>query len=385
MNIVIAGGGTGGHLYPCLALAHTFIERSAKTEILFIGTAAGIEARVVPNEGFQLKSIVAQGFVGKPILGKVQALCCFLAGIFQAISHLKQFSPDLVIGIGGYTSGPVMMAALILRIKRVILEPNLIPGMMNKLLAPFAHLTVTAFEETKHDLRAKNIACLGVPVRAGILGVSAASLPHPPPNPPLEGDRRLQGEGNRSKTLLVLGGSQGAHSINQALIHALPFLENAAITIQHQTGEKDYDAVTAAYAKYKMNARVFKFIENMAEAYSESDFVISRAGAGTLSELALVGLPALLIPFPHAKAHQEKNANLFVKAGAAEMILDCDLTGEKIAGQILSWVNNPNKRSAMAEATKKLGHPHAANEIVSACFSLVRGDTAHSLPPCGGE
>ncbi len=354
MNIVIAGGGTGGHLYPCLALAHTFMEREAKTEILFIGTATGIEARVVPAQGFQFQSILAQGFMGKPMLGKVRALFYIFAGIFQSISHLKRFSPDLVIGIGGYTAGPVMMAAFLLRIKRVILEPNLIPGMMNKVLAPFVHLTVTAFHETKHFLRARNIACLGVPVRAEILGVKTARA-------------------DAQKTLLILGGSQGAHRINQALIQAMPFLENAPISILHQTGEKDFVEVTDAYKKYTVNARVLKFIENMAEAYATSNFVISRAGAGTLSELAAVGLPALLIPFPYAKGHQEKNAEPFLKAGAAEMILDKDLTGKKVAERILSWVEHPNKLSKMAEASKNLGHPDAANEIVSACFLLVRG------------
>jgi UDP-N-acetylglucosamine--N-acetylmuramyl-(pentapeptide) pyrophosphoryl-undecaprenol N-acetylglucosamine transferase len=359
MNVVIAGGGTGGHLYPCLALANTFMKREAKTKMLFIGTATGMEARIVPNQGFQFKPILAQGFVGKKIFGKVQALCCIVAGIFQSISHLKKFSPDLVIGIGGYTSGPVLIAAFILRIKRVILEPNLIPGMMNKILAPFVHLTVTAFEETKHYLRARNIACIGVPVRDEISGIE-------------KGNGR-KGDAHIAPTLLILGGSQGAHSINQALIDALPFLENTPITIQHQTGEKDHDEVTAAYAKHNINARVFKFIENMAKAYAVSDFVISRAGAGTLSELASVGLPALLIPFPHAKAHQEKNAEIFVKAGAAEMILDKELTGEKIAGKILSWGSSPNKLSEMAGAVRKLGHPHAADEIVSACFSLVQG------------
>jgi len=355
MNIVIAGGGTGGHLYPCIALANTFIKRENKTKMLFIGTATGMEAQVVSGHGFCFAAIRAQGFVGKPLLGKLRALSFMVAGLFQAIGHLKKFAPDLVIGIGGYTSGPVMIAAFILRIKRVILEPNLIPGMMNKVLAPFVHLAVTAFEATRNDLRARNISCLGAPVRSEILGIQKISKHKVVPS------------------VLILGGSQGSHSINQAVMNALPFLKNATITVVHQTGTKDYDALLSAYAKYSIHARVFKFIENMAEVYAEADFVISRAGAMTLAELASVGLPALLIPFPYAKAHQEKNADIFVSAGAAEMMLDKDLTGEKIAGQILSFCNNPKKLSVMAEASKKLGHPNAANEIVSACFSLVRG------------
>ncbi|MBI3598019.1 MAG: undecaprenyldiphospho-muramoylpentapeptide beta-N-acetylglucosaminyltransferase [Nitrospirae bacterium] len=340
MNVVITGGGTGGHLYPCLALANTFMKREAETEILFIGTATGIEARVVPNQGFQFKAILAQGFIGKPISGKVRSLFCIVAGIFQSIFHLKRFSPDLVIGIGGYTAGPVMMAAFFLRVKRVMLEPNLIPGMMNKVLAPFVHLTITAFEETRHFLRARNIACLGVPVRAEILGTGKGA----------ESSARTH-----SFTLLVLGGSQGAHRINQALIQAIPFLENAPITILHQTGEKDWAEVTAAYKKYRIDARVLKFIENMAEAYTACDLVVSRAGAGTLSELAVAGLPSLLIPFPYAKGHQEKNAEPFVAAGAAEMILDKDLTGARIAGRILSWIKDTHKLSEMAAALVRGG------------------------------
>ncbi|MEK7748170.1 MAG: undecaprenyldiphospho-muramoylpentapeptide beta-N-acetylglucosaminyltransferase [Nitrospirota bacterium] len=364
MNVVIAGGGTGGHLYPCVALAHTFMKREVGTEILFIGTAAGMEAKVVPAQGFQFRPIFSQGFIGKSVLGKIRALCFMLVGLFQSLSHLKRFSPDLVIGIGGYASSPVMLAAFLLRIKRVILEPNLIPGIMNKISAPFVHLVITAFHETKNLLRAKNVACLGVPVRAEILGLKSAPAKNK--------------EGRREKTLLVLGGSQGAHTINQAVVNALPLLERASIRIVHQTGEKDYEAVAKAYQKQSMNGQVFKFIEKISEAYADADFVLSRAGAGTLSELAIAGLPSLLVPFTGAKGHQEKNAQPFVKAGAAEMIANHDLKGEMLAERILFYLSHPEKLSEMAKAANQLGHPNAADEIVSACFLLVRGDSVEA-------
>ncbi len=366
MNVVIAGGGTGGHIYPCLALANTFIEFAAKTEILFIGTAEGMEAKIIPLQGFQFKTILAQGFVGKPIVSKIRSLCIIPIGFFQAIVHLARFSPRLVIGIGGYAAGPVLFAATLFGVKRVIVEPNFIPGLMNKILAPFVHLTVVAFEGTRRFLHGKHIACLGVPVRSEILKARVASRSQSPSQP------------RGSLRLLVLGGSQGAHRINEAMIQALPFLEKTPISIIHQTGEKDFSEVKRTYEKYKINARVEAFINNMAEVYAVSDLVVSRAGAGTLSELAVAGLPSLLIPFPHAKGHQEKNAQPFVACGAAEIILDHELTlregksgGEVLAGRILSLYFTPERLLKMGEAARNLGNPNAAKEIVSACLQLV--------------
>jgi UDP-N-acetylglucosamine--N-acetylmuramyl-(pentapeptide) pyrophosphoryl-undecaprenol N-acetylglucosamine transferase len=255
---------------------------------------------------------------------------------------------------------PVLLAAILLRIKRIILEPNAMPGMANQLLAPFVHLTVTAFPETEHLLRARKVACLGVPVRSEILSGSQKK------------------DAGKPATLLVLGGSQGAHAINRAMIEALPFLAGQSITIIHQTGEKDWGIVKAAYEKHRINARVEKFIEKMAQVYAGSDLVVSRAGAGVLSELAVMGMPSLLIPFPYAKGHQAKNAEPFVACGAAEMILERDLikedarsAGGKLAERILNLFSHPEKLSEMGMAAKRLGHPDAADEIVSSCFELV--------------
>jgi UDP-N-acetylglucosamine--N-acetylmuramyl-(pentapeptide) pyrophosphoryl-undecaprenol N-acetylglucosamine transferase len=365
MNVVIAGGGTGGHLYPCIALAHTFIEHAPKTEILFIGTKLGMEAKVVPAQGFRLETIWAQGVVGKSIPKKIRALILIPIGILQSMLHLVRFSPQLVIGIGGYAAGPVLFAAFLLRMKRVILEPNCIPGVMNQVLAPFVHLAITAFEETAGLLRAKQVACLGVPVRSEIH--RAALL------------EKRSSDG--PKTLLVLGGSQGAHTINRAMMAALPFLKDQPIRVIHQTGAKDHAEVSGAYKQYQIDARVTPFIEKMAEVYAVSDLVISRAGAGTVSELAVAGLPSVLIPFPYAKGHQAKNAEPFALRGAAMMILESDLIsdktgvgGERLATTIMALFSNPSQLSEMSEAARRLGHPNAASDIVSVCSQLVTAE-----------
>ena len=362
MNIVIVGGGTGGHLYPCLALAHLFKMR-AETEILFIGTKKGLEAKVVPHHGFRLETIWSEGVVGKSFLRKIRSLFLMLLGMMQSIQHLRRFSPNLVIGIGGYAAGPVIIAAFFLRIRRVILEPNAIPGMMNKLLAPWVHLTVTSFQETASRLSARKIACLGVPVRSEIIAAANSS-------------EKRGAEG--PKTVLVLGGSQGARTINQVMIEALPFLVGESISMIHQTGEKDFIEVKEAYARYPIRARVEKFIDKMAEVYTQCDLVVSRSGAGTLSELAVAGIPSLLIPFRGALGHQQKNAEPFVACGASEMFLEKDLIGEdgrfrgeKIAQRIKALFANPQRLSEMRRSAKSLGHPNAASDIVLACLELI--------------
>ena len=360
LRVVFAGGGTGGHLYPCLALAHLFQEREAKTEVLFIGTETGLEAKVVPAHGFAFQTVPARGVIGKSLLGQCLALCLLPVGIVKAIRHLRQFAPQLVIGIGGYAAGPVLMAALFLNVKRVLLEPNVVPGLINKLMAPFAHLTVTAFEETRHYLYAHKIACLGVPVRSDIAAL------------------RFKTTQNRSEndltTVLVIGGSQGARRINQAMIEALPFLEGYPLRIIHQTGEKDFSRVQAAYKAHQVKADVMPFIRKMADVYAVSDLVLSRAGAATLSELAIAGLPSILVPFPHAKGHQEKNAKPFVESGAAEIILDHALVekgGTMLAERMISLLYDSQKRAKMAEAAQRLSRPNAADHIVTTCFQLV--------------
>ncbi len=353
MTAIIAAGGTGGHLYPGMALATAFRSVDPAARVVFIGTEAGLETRLLPENGFELRTLAARGWVGKGVGGRVAALLSGAWGLFQAIGLLRQLKPAIVIGIGGYASGPTLVAAILLRIRRIVLEPNLVPGLANRLLAPYVDRVVVAFEAARSGLSSNKILCLGTPVRAEI-----ARARHSP---------RKGGPMN----VLVLGGSQGSHAINRAMIEALPHLAGVPVRILHQTGRSDEAAVAAAYAECPVTAKVVPYIEKMAEAYAEADIVIGRAGAGTLAEVAAVGLPAIFIPYPHAGAHQEKNAAVFVDAGAGEMIRDRDLTGAYLAERVRVWANDPARRCAMAEAAAKLGRPDAAEEIVRLCRELA--------------
>jgi len=229
----------------------------------------------------------------------------------------------------------------------------------NKLIAPYVDLAFVAFEESRGYLRTKKSRTCGVPVRPEIAKAAERS-------------KRSDSNG---RTLLILGGSQGAHSINRALIEAMPILENEkkALSVIHQTGKRDWEEVKAAYGRSGLSARVEPFIHDMAEVYASADLVISRAGAGTLSELAVAGKPSILIPYPLATAHQEKNAAAFVSSGAAEMILDRELNGTRLGERIAALLSDPARLNGMAEAAKRRGHPQAAEEIVRACFELVKG------------
>ncbi len=355
LRLVIATGGTGGHLYPGIALAEAFLKADPKTALLFVGTEGSSVGPIIKKAGFTSATIVASGFIGKQWRQKVKAITAVPVGILQSVALLRQFRPSLVISTGGYVGGPIFLAAGLLGIKRILLEPNRVPGLTNRLLAPIAHLVVTAFEKSAALLRSKHVVCLGMPIRSDM----GALVSHPS-----DGTFRV----------LVLGGSQGAHSINSAMMEAIPLLSRefpGRIRVVHQTGITDCEAVSAAYKNSKLEAVVVPFIDDMARAYHESDLTVSRAGAGTLAELAALGVPAILIPYPGAERHQEANAAAFVEAGAAEMILDVVLCGEKIVEHIRLALTNPERLLSMREAMRRRGRPTAAEEIVRHCYWLV--------------
>jgi len=361
VRVVIAGGGTGGHLYPGIALAETFKRFQAGSRILFIGTAHGMEATLLPEKGFSFEAISAKGLIGKAAGARMKSILLAPVGLMQSLRILQRFAPNLVIGIGGYAAGPVLLAAVLLRMKRVIVEPNLVPGLANKLIAPYVDLAVLAFEESRASLRTKKIKICGVPVRPEIAQAAEAAA--------------SKGSDPKQRTLVILGGSQGAHSINRAMMEAIPTLEKEknGLSVIHQTGKRDWEEVKAAYGRSALSARVEPFIHGMAEVYAAADLVVSRAGAGTLSELAVAGKPSILIPYPLATAHQEKNAAAFVSSGAAEMILDRELNGAQLGERILALLSDPERLKGMGGAAKRRGHPQAAEEIVKACFELVKG------------
>ncbi|MFQ5579282.1 MAG: undecaprenyldiphospho-muramoylpentapeptide beta-N-acetylglucosaminyltransferase [Nitrospiria bacterium] len=361
MRVVIAGGGTGGHLYPGIALAETFKKLKEDMTVLFIGTAHGMGPKIISEKGFPFEVISAKGFVGKGWVSRIKSIGMIPLGLMQSVLILRRFSPQLVVGIGGYAAGPILLAAVLLRIKRVILEPNRVPGMANKLIAPYADLAFVAFDELRETLGTRVVRSLGVPVRPEITNAERQVSSSAPD------------AGGDTLVLLILGGSQGAHSINQAMIKALPLLGKLKdrLFIIHQTGNLDCDETRDVYAKTGFKSHVVPFVEDMAEAYAKADLVLSRAGAGTLSELAAIGLPSLLVPFPFAEGHQEKNAEAFAAAGASEMILDRQLSGIRLAERLELLFSDPNKLQEMGTAARRRGHPDSAEKIVRECFCLL--------------
>ncbi len=372
MRCVIAGGGTGGHLFPGMAIAEAFVERERGNEVLFIGTARGIEARVLPGGRFPLRTIKVKPIQGKSLLEKGKAIWSLPMAISEAYSILKEFQPQLVLGVGGYASGPTLLAAFFLGMKRAIQEQNVMPGMTNRILKWFSQQIFVSFEEAKKYFPDKKTIVTGNPIRKEFF----ASLK--------EGKREIK---RRDRfTLLIFGGSAGAHRINQAMMGALDQLRGikSSLKIIHQTGKEDLDFVSKEYREKGFDALVKPFIEDIATYYQISDLVICRSGASTVAELAVCGKAALLIPYPYAAHnHQFINAKKLVDLGAARMILDQELNGEMIAQTILHLYDHPEERVRMEEAIQRLGKPRAAEEIVDYCYALVRKEKHGSLSSLG--
>jgi len=360
MKCVIAGGGTGGHLFPGMAIAEAFVEREKGNEVLFIGTEKGIEARVLPGGKFPLRMIKAKPIKGKSLLEKVKAIWSLPMAISEAFSILKEFRPQLVLGVGGYASGPTLLAAFLLGMKRAIQEQNVMPGMTNRILKWFSQRIFVSFEEAKKYFPDGKTVVTGNPIRKEFF----ASL---------KKDKEEMKKKDRF-TLLVFGGSAGAHRINQAMIEALDRLQGikSSLKIIHQTGKEDLDFVSKEYREKGFDALVRPFFEDMATTYQISDLVICRSGASTVAELAVCGKAALLIPYPYAAHnHQFINAKKLVDLGAARMILDQELKGGIIAQTILQLYGQPEERVRMEETIQRLAKPKAAEEIVDHCYALV--------------
>ncbi|TLY32173.1 MAG: undecaprenyldiphospho-muramoylpentapeptide beta-N-acetylglucosaminyltransferase [Nitrospirae bacterium] len=359
MRVLIAAGGTGGHLYPGVALAREFARLEPGSEAIFVGTDRGLETKVVPREGFELITITARGVMGRGMWGAVQGLAAVPVGLLQCLAICRQRRPDLAIGIGGYTSPPLVLAAFLLGIKRAILEPNVHPGVANRVLSPFANLIFVSFAATVPFFAPGKTRIVGTPIRREFL----EAPPEPPP------DRIVGGP-----TLVVLGGSQGARSINRAMVAALPRLLAAHPTVRviHQTGERDYEEVAMAYRNARLEAEVSPFLFDVPRAFRQADLIVSRSGATTVAEITACGKPAILIPFPHAiHGHQERNARILEEAGAATVILDAELTGEALAAAITALLANPGRLGEMGRCSKGLGRADSAERVVMACRALV--------------
>ena len=360
MRCVIAGGGTGGHLFPGMAIAEAFVEREKGNQVLFIGTERGIEAKVLPGGKFPLRTIHVRPIQGRSFLEKAKAIWSLPMAVCEARSILKEFQPQLVLGVGGYASGPTLLAAFLLGMKRAIQEQNVMPGMTNQILKWLSQRIFVAFEEAKQYFPEKKIVVTGNPIRKKFFVTLQES----------HGTLRQKDR----FTLLLFGGSAGAHRINQAMIEALDYLQGirSSLKIVHQTGNEDLDFVSKGYREKGFEALVKPFIEDMASSYRMADLVICRSGASTVAELAVCGKAALLVPYPYAAHnHQLINAKKLVDLGAAKMILDRALTGESLARTILHLYDHPEERAKMEKAIQRLGKPRAAEEIVDHCYKLL--------------
>jgi len=363
VKLVVAGGGTGGHLFPGIAVAEEFLARDKNNEALFVGTERGIEARILPRLGFRLAIISAAGIRGKSAFSQIKGLTMLLYAYAQARQILKEFRPDRVLGVGGYASGPVVLAAGGMRIRRFIHEQNAIPGFTNKFLARFSEQVFVSLEESEQFFPGEKTLLTGNPIRKEILAAFAQGSN----TPALSGTPLSERGSGGDFRLLVFGGSAGAHSINQALVAALPFLSQyrERLVITHQTGENDLAEVREGYGREGFRAEAIPFIDNMAAAYHVADLIVCRAGATTVAEVTACGKPCIFIPYPYAvDDHQRRNAEALLKKGAGFMLLDRELSGESLARMIMDLIDTPERIAEAGRNAGNLARLDAARVIV---------------------
>jgi UDP-N-acetylglucosamine--N-acetylmuramyl-(pentapeptide) pyrophosphoryl-undecaprenol N-acetylglucosamine transferase len=359
--VVIAGGGTGGHLYPGIAVARELLARHPDAQISFAGTALGIEARVVPSEGFALDVIRSAGLKGKSLAARARGAVLVPLGLIDSVAIISARRPHLVIGVGGYSSGPVVLAAALRGVPTMLLEQNAAPGLTNRLLRPFVRAAAVSFESTRRFFGEKAFVS-GNPVRPEFLQAV---------EPLRESGANDDASGGG---ILVFGGSQGAHAINLAMVEAAPQLATGgqAFRLAHQTGERDVAMVRAAYRQAGLQAEVEPFFFDMGRRLRAADLIVCRAGATTLAEITAAGRPAILIPLPTATDdHQRRNAEALASAGAAEMLRQADVTGAVLAQRIGALMRDSAARQRMAEAARSLARPDAAKAIVDRALRLV--------------
>ena len=343
MRAILAGGGTGGHVIPALAIANE-LKKSYGAEVLFIGTARGIENRLVPVAGYPLQLVRVGALKNVSLMTRARTAFDLPRAVWDAGRMLNEFAPDVVIGVGGYASGPAMLAAVVKHIPTLAFEPNVVPGFANRVVARFVSGAAVHFEETAKYFRRAEVT--GVPVRQAFFEIQAKRGGVP--------------------TVLVFGGSQGAHAINEAMIRCLPELRRQApgIHIIHQTGERDYNDALAAYRGLGESAEVSKFIEDMPAAFARADLVVCRSGASTVAEITAAGKPAIFVPFPRAADdHQRVNAEALARVGAAVVVEESKLEGVWLAETIAALLGDPRRLQVMSEAARGSAHPNAARDI----------------------
>ncbi|MFQ5926751.1 MAG: undecaprenyldiphospho-muramoylpentapeptide beta-N-acetylglucosaminyltransferase [Terriglobia bacterium] len=355
MRVIFAGGGTGGHVFPALAVADELRARSPQPEIAFIGVERGLEGRVVPAAGYRLHTIAATGFHGVGWNAKARSVWLLGRSTVACERLLREFDADAVFSVGGYVSAPVMLAAAFSQRPSVMFESNAEPGLANRALAPLATRVAVTYEATLRFFD-RNAVRTGSPVRRAFLRVPPKQ--HAPPF-----------------TLLIFGGSQGALGINAAVVESLDILRAVPHELRfiHQSGERDFDAVRTAYARRGIRADVRPFIENMADCFAQADLIVCRAGASTLAELAAAGKAAILVPFPQAAGqHQLRNAELLARAGAVRLLEQRELSGARLAATLLELLEQPERIATMEERVRAFAVPAAAARLADLIESVAR-------------
>ncbi len=357
MKWMIAGGGTGGHLFPGIALAEEIKTRHQDNDVLFVGTARGLEATVVPKQGFRLELIDVVGLKGKGLRGFIAGIVRLPPAFFQALALLRKERPDMVIGVGGYASGPVVLVAALTGYRTAVQEQNALPGFTNRVLGRVVDAVFVAFKDATPFFPARKVHMIGNPIRRALLdNYLKPKIPSP------------------RFTLLITGGSQGAHRLNLRVVEAVEALGplGKEIKIIHQTGTRDRDEIAKQYAALGVDADVVDFIQDMPTAYARADLIVCRAGAATLAEITVARKAAILVPFPFATDnHQEVNGRSLVEAGAALMFRESELDGPKLAQAIRELHDDPARRQKMERASGLLGRPEAAREIADVCVELM--------------
>lgn len=354
-RVIVAGGGTGGHLFPGIAVVEELRRRNPELDVLFVGTERGIEARVIPQMGEALELVSVSPLKGRSAGELVRSVAMLPGAAAQAMRILSRHRPDLVIGVGGYASGPMLAAAAARGIPTALLEQNAHVGLTNRMLAPVVGRAYVTFPETADRFARRRVRVVGNPVRRAF--VDAARRAHSDP----------EGFEARARRVLVLGGSQGARALNEVVPEALAKAGITArgIEIVHQSGGAMRDEVEARYRALGVDADVVTFIDDMAAAYASAAVVIARAGATTVAELCAIGRPAVLIPYPFAaNDHQRKNAEALERAGAAMCVPQDALDADGLAARVRGLLDRPERRRAMGEAARRFGRPDAAASIV---------------------
>ncbi|ACN14383.1 MurG1 [Desulforapulum autotrophicum HRM2] len=360
LKIIIAGGKTGGHLFPGIAIAQAFSAAVPGTRILFVGTGETFETTTLDRYGFDHTAISISGIKGKGLMGKLSTALRLPVSLVQTFTIIRGFKPDIVMGVGGYSSGPVVLVARLLNILTAIQEQNTIPGITNRILSRICHVVFTSFKSTRGLSKNAVIHHTGNPVRKSDIQSSGS----------VQSDF---GQGSGCFNLLVTGGSQGAHSINQAMVGAMTLLKDpAAVFLVHQTGKADAAEVADAYHTLGVNGVARAFFDDLPQRMAGADLIVSRAGAGAISEITHLGKPSILVPYPHAADdHQRFNAQAVKDQGGAVLILDRDLTPERLKTIIEDLHNNPEHRLSMGRAAKGMALSDPARAIVDICLSMA--------------